>query len=178
MQLYKGVNRLVSMEIKKIEGLIYIVRGQRVMLDYDLAAIYGAKVLQLKRQVRRNLERFPRDFMLTLTREEYEALRCQTGILKRGQHSKYSPFAFTEQGVAMLSGVLSSPRAVEANIAIMRAFIQLRSAVLARKEIAGRVQKLERTQESHEKELGEHAVEIHKVFVALNKMKAPPTRSR
>ena len=86
------------MKITKIETLIYTVRGRQVMLDYDLAAVYGTEVLQLKRQVRRNLERFPDDFMLTLTREEYGALRCQFGILKRGQHSKYSPFAFTEQG--------------------------------------------------------------------------------
>ena len=115
--------------------------------------------------------------MLALTREEYGALRCQFGILKRGQHSKYSPFAFTEQGVAMLSGVLSSQRAIEANIAIMRAFVQLRGVVLASKEIAGRVHKLERTQEQHERELGEHAVEIHKVFVALSGLKPPRGKS-
>lgn len=179
MQLFRGVNRLISMEIKRIEMLIYMVRGQRVMLDYDLAAIYETEVLQLKRQVRRNLERFPKDFMLTLTPAEYEALRCQIGILKkRGQHSKYPPFAFTEQGVAMLSGVLSSPRAVEANIAIMRAFVRLRSAMIASKELAERVHQIERTQDSHDRELGEHAADIHEVFVALIKMGTPRKRRR
>jgi ORF6N domain-containing protein len=166
------------MEIENIGSLIYVLRGQRVMLDYDLAAIYDTEVLQLKRQVRRHLERFPKDFMLTLTREEYEALRCQIGILKHGQHSKYPPFAFTEQGVAMLSGVLSSPRAVEANIAIMRAFVRLRSALVASKELSERVNEIERTQTSHEKELGEHAVDIHEVFVALRKMRAKSPRRR
>jgi hypothetical protein len=166
-------------EIENIGRLIYVLRGQRVMLDYDLAAIYDTEVLQLKRQVRRNLERFPQDFMLTLTPEEYESLRCQIGILKkRGQHSKYPPFAFTEQGVAMLSGVLSSPRAVEANIAIMRAFVRLRSALVASKELSERVNEIERTQNSHEKELGEHAVDIHEVFVALRKMRAKSPRRR
>lgn len=137
------------------------------MLDYDLAAVYDTEVLQLKRQARRNLERFPKDFMLTLTREEYESLRCQIGILKRGQHSKYPPFAFTEQGVAMLSGVLSSSRAIEANIAIMRAFVRLRSALVANMELAERVHKIERTQIAHEKELGEHAARIRDVFAAM-----------
>ena len=177
MQLNRGLDRLVGMEIENIGRLIYVLRGQRVMLDYDLAAIYVTEVLQLKRQVRRNLERFPNDFMLTLTSEEYEALRCQIGILKkRGQHSKYPPFAFTEQGVAMLSGVLNSPRAIEANIAIMRAFVRLRSALIASKELAERVHKIERTQDSHEKELGEHAANIHEVFVALIKMGTPRSK--
>ena len=167
MQLFEGVNRLVSMNIENVGRLIYVLRGQRVMLDYDLASIYETDSRQLKRQVRRNLERFPKDFMLTLTREEYESLRCQIGTLKkRGLHSKYSPFAFTEQGVAMLSGVLSRPRAIEANIAIMRTFVRLRSALIASKELADRVYKIERTQDSHEKELGEHAADIHEVFGA------------
>ncbi|OGS39436.1 MAG: hypothetical protein A2506_01045 [Elusimicrobia bacterium RIFOXYD12_FULL_66_9] len=161
------------MEIENIGRLIHVLRGQRVMLDYDLAAIYGTEVLQLKRQVRRNLERFPQDFMLTLTKSEYESLRCQIGILKRGQHSKYPPFAFTEQGVAMLSGVLSCPRAVEANIAIMRAFVRLRSALVASKELAERVHQIEQTQISQEKELGEHAVQIHEVFAAMRDLSAP-----
>lgn len=129
------------MEIENIGRLIYMLRGQRVMLDYDLASIYDTEVLQLKRQVRRNLERFPQDFMLTLTRAEYESLRCQFGILKRGQHSKYLPFAFTE--------------------------------LVANKDLAERVCEIERTQTFHGKELGEHAVDIHEVFVALRQLRTP-----
>ena len=103
------------------------------MLDYDLAAMYEVDVSQLKRQVRRNIERFPEDFMFELTAEEVSALRCQNGIIKtgRGQHSKYPPFAFTEEGVAMLSGVLRSKVAVQVNINIMRAFVAVRQAVAA-----------------------------------------------
>ena len=94
------------MEISKIGGLIHVVRGQRVMLDFQLAELYEVESKQLKRQVRRNIERFPDDFMFALTRVELTALRCQIGTLKRGQHSKYPPYAFTEQGVAMLSSVV------------------------------------------------------------------------
>ncbi len=116
-----------------IQDIIYDIRGVKVMLDYDLASMYEVDVSQLKRQVRRNIERFPEDFMFELTAEEVSALRCQNGILKtgRGQHSKYPPFAFTEEGVAMLSGVLRSKVAVQVNINIMRAFIAVRQAVAA-----------------------------------------------
>jgi hypothetical protein len=103
------------------------------MLDYDLATMYEVEVAQLKRQVRRNLDHFPKDFMFELTTEELTALRCQNGILKtgRGQHSKYLPFAFTEEGVAMLSGLLRSKIAIQVNINIMRAFVAVRQAVAA-----------------------------------------------
>ena len=116
-----------------IQDLIYDIRGVRVMLDYDLASMYEVDVSQLKRQVRRNIDRFPEDFMFELTAEEVSALRCQNGILKtgRGQHSKYLPFAFTEEGVAMLSGVLRSKVAVQVNINIMRAFVAVRQAIAA-----------------------------------------------
>ena len=101
------------------------------MLDSDLAVLYEVEVKQLKRQVRRNIERFPKDFMFELTHDEYESLRCQNDALKsgRGQHSKYMPFAFTEEGVAMLSGILRSKTAVQVNINIMRAFVAIRHAV-------------------------------------------------
>lgn len=99
-----------SVQVDTIKSSIYEVRGQRVMLDSDLAELYEVEVSQLKRQVRRNIDRFPEDFMFELTREEYDSLRCQNGTIKggRGQHSKYLPFAFTEEGVAMLSGMLKS----------------------------------------------------------------------
>ena len=116
-----------------IQDIIYDIRGAKVMLDYDLASMYEVDVSQLKRQVRRNINRFPEDFMFELTAEEVSALRCQNGILKtgRGQHSKYPPFAFTEEGVAMLSGVLRSKVAVQVNINIMRAFVAVRQAIAA-----------------------------------------------
>lgn len=116
-----------------IKDVIYEVRGQKVMLDTDLAEMYEVEVSQLKRQVRRNIDRFPKDFMFELTPEEVSSLRCQNGILKtgRGQHSKYLPFAFTEEGVAMLSGVLRSKVAVQVNINIMRAFVAVRQAIAA-----------------------------------------------
>ena len=116
-----------------IQDIIYDIRGAKVMLDYDLASMYEVDVSQLKRQVRRNIDRFPEDFMFELTSEEVSALRCQNGILKtgRGQHSKYLPFAFTEEGVAMLSGVLRSKVAVQVNINIMRAFVAVRQAIAA-----------------------------------------------
>ncbi len=94
--------------IERIESKILVIRGQKVLLDSDLAELYRVDTGQLKRQVRRNLDRFPDDFMFELTKEEYDSLRCQFGTLKRGKHSKYLPFAFTEQGVAMLSSVLNS----------------------------------------------------------------------
>ena len=93
-----------------VERLIHTIRGQKVMIDIDLAILYGAETRQLKRAVRRNIGRFPADFMFELTFEEYSALRCQFGTLEKGAHAKYRPFAFTEQGVAMLSGVLNSPK--------------------------------------------------------------------
>ena len=123
----------IQLSDNTIHDIIYDIRGVKVMLDYDLAAMYEVDVSQLKRQVRRNIERFPEDFMFELTAEEVSALRCQNGILKtgRGQHSKYPPFAFTEEGVAMLSGVLRSKVAVQVNINIMRAFVAVRQAVAA-----------------------------------------------
>lgn len=113
--------------VERIENKILLVRGQKVLLDSHLAELYGVETSQLKRQVRRNIERFPNDFMFELTLNEYNSLRCQIGALKKGEHSKYLPFVFTEQGVAMLSGVLNSRRAVLVNIAIMRAFVQMRT---------------------------------------------------
>lgn len=126
---------------RRIERAIISLRGHRVLLDADLAKMYGVEPRALIQAVKRNQARFPADFMFQLTAEEAERLRSQTVILKRkgrGQHSKYQPYAFTEQGVAMLSSVLRSPRAVQVNIEIMRTFVRLRRmlqkhAALARK---------------------------------------------
>jgi hypothetical protein len=109
-QTLKELRKLTASGTYRSDGIF------RVMLDYDLAEMYAVETKQLKRQVRRNMERFPADFMLDLTFEEYEGLRSQVGTLKRGEHSKYAPMVFTEQGVAMLSSVLSSPTAIEVNI--------------------------------------------------------------
>ena len=135
---------------EQIEKSILLLRGQKVMLDADLANLYGVDARQLKRQVRRNRDRFPTDFMFELSKEEYDALRRHFGTLKRGEHSKYLPYAFTEQGVAMLSSVLRSKRAVRVNIRIMRAFVKLRELVGAHKELAGKLAELERTVVSHD----------------------------
>lgn len=116
----------ISVSDDSIGSKIYVIRNQKVMLDSDLAALYQVDTKQLKRQVRRNIERFPEDFMFELTREEYEILRSQFGTLKRGEHSKYLPMAFNEQGVAMLSSVLSSPTAIKVNIQIIRVFAKIR----------------------------------------------------
>ena len=123
------MNNMLNKEQKLslLQSKIYVIRGQKVMLDFDLAEAYGVETSQLKRQVRRNLERFEGDdFMIVLTRDELS--RCQIGTLniKRGQNIKYLPFAFTELGVAMLSSVLKTPSAIKVNRDIMRAFVALR----------------------------------------------------
>ena len=114
-----------------IQQKIYLIRGEQVMLDFDLAEMYGMETRTLKQAVRRNMNRFPSDFMFELTKEEYASLRSQFVTLKkgRGQHTKYLPFAFTEQGVAMLSSILNSDIAIEVNIAIMRTFVAVRRLV-------------------------------------------------
>ena len=128
------MNNILSKEdqLALIQSKIYVIRGQKVMLDFDLAEAYGVETSQLKRQVRRNIERFEGDdFMIELTRDELS--RCQIGTLniKRGQNIKYLPFAFTELGVAMLSSVLKSPAAIKVNRDIMRAFVAVRQMVSA-----------------------------------------------
>ena len=120
------------MELQPIQNKIYEIRGFKVMLDFDLAGMYGTETKVLKQSVRRNIERFPGDFMFELTRNEYNSLRSQIVTLEvgRGKYSKYLPFAFTEQGVAMLSTVLNSKAAIAININIMRAFVAVRQLLL------------------------------------------------
>lgn len=121
---------------------IYYIREQKVMLDSDLAELYEVETKQLKRQVRRNAERFPDDFMFELTREEYNSLRSQIGTLKRGEHMKYLPMAFTEQGVAMLSSVLNSSRAINVNIQIIRIFTRIRQMFMDNTELRLEIEKI------------------------------------
>ncbi len=124
---------IVPIEI--ITNKIYFIRNIKVMLDRDLAGLYGVETKVLKQAVRRNIKRFPDDFMFELTKEEKQSLRSQNVTLKRGQHSKYLPFAFTEHGVLMLSSVLKSERAVQVNIQIMQVFTKLRQMVLDNEEL-------------------------------------------
>ena len=126
------------MELQIIQNKIYEIRGMRVMLDFDLAEMYETETKRLKEAVRRNLNRFPTDFMFELNAEEYNSLRTQFATLEktgRGKHTKYLPFTFTEQGVAMLASILNSPKAIEINISIVRAFIALRQYALGYAEL-------------------------------------------
>lgn len=128
-----------------ITNKIHIIRNQKVMLDYDLATLYEIETKVLKQSVKRNFERFPEDFMFELTETEYKSLRSQFVTLEigRGKYSKYLPYAFTEQGVAMLSGVLKSEKAIKINIAIMRTFVILRNSLLNLEEITSKVKEIE-----------------------------------
>ena len=132
------MNKLIIEENIKIEDMIYEIRGKQVMLDSDLARLYHVETKYLKRQVNRNIDRFPKDFCFKLSKDEYNyILRCQNGTLeiKQGGFSKYLPYAFTEQGIAMLSGVIRSEPAVKMNIKIMRAFVSMRHYLNDNKDI-------------------------------------------
>ena len=136
-----------------IESRILLIRGQKVMLDSELADLYGVSTGRLNEAVKRNRQRFPEDFMFRLTREEgrgLERLKSQIAILKRGQHRKYAPSVFTEQGIAMLSSVLTSERAVLVNIAIVRTFVRLRQLLATHEELARRLDQLEWRQSEQE----------------------------
>jgi phage regulator Rha-like protein len=156
---------------EEIEHTILLIRGQKVMLDRDLARLYGVQTKILNKAVSRNLDRFPADFMFQLTPEEHDSLRFQFGTLKRGQHSKYLPFVFTQEGVAMLSGVLRSPRAVQVNVAIMRAFVRLRETLSLHKELAHKLADLERKIENHDEN-------IRSLFDAIRQLMTPPETPR
>lgn len=130
------------MQLQTIQNKIYEIRGQNVMLDSDLAVLYGVETKRLKEAVRRNLQRFPKDFMFKLTEEEFENLRTQFATSSWGG-ARYLPFAFTEQGVAMLSSVLSGAKAIEVNIQIVRAFVFLRQFALSNTELTEKLRKLE-----------------------------------
>lgn len=148
---------------KTVEQKIYLIRGFKVMFDDDLARLYGVQTKRLLEAVRRNRKRFPIDFMFQISWEEATGSRSQFASLKRGQNLKYRPYVFTEQGVAMLSSVLRSDRAIEVNIAIMRAFVKLREIITQNKELAGKLNELER-------KVGEHDEEIAAIFDAIKKL--------
>lgn len=163
----KPTESLIPVEL--IERRIYLIRGHKVMLDRDLADLYQVETSALNRQVKRNIERFPADFMFQLNDEEAEALRCQFGISKpegRGGR-RYLPYAFTQEGVAMLSSVLRSDRAVLVNIAIMRAFVRLREILISNKDLASRLDSLEKKYDSR----------FRVVFDAIRKLTEPVSDS-
>ena len=162
------MKELIPVEI--IEKKIYLIRGHKVMLDRDLAELYGVETRVLNQAVRRNLDRFPEDFMFALTREEIMNL-SQIVISSRIKHAP-NVFVFAEQGVAMLSGVLNSERAIQVNIAIMRTFVKLREMLSSNKELAHKLTLLENRIEKHDGE-------IKAIFNAIRQLMVPPeTRSK
>lgn len=160
---------LIPQEI--VEQKIFLIRNTKVMVDRDLSQLYGVEVKQLKRQVRRNIDRFPNDFMFELSKEEYKSLRSHFGTLKRGEHSKYLPYAFTEHRILMLSSVLNSKRAIHVNIQIMRIFVKLRKILSTHKELAYKLSELERKIEKHDGE-------IKTIFQAIRQLMAPPEKPK
>ncbi|MGH2854161.1 MAG: ORF6N domain-containing protein [Solirubrobacteraceae bacterium] len=162
--------------VPAIEKRILVVRERQVMLDEDLAELYGVETRRLIEQVKRNRERFPSDFMLQLTKDEAAALRSQSATSNTGRGGRrYAPYVFTEQGVAMLSSVLRSKRAVAVNIAIMRAFVELRRAAASDAAIERRLEDFERETEA---KLGQHDQQLDEIFRALRQLISPPPRPK
>lgn len=153
-----------------IRSLIYIVRGHKVLLDRHLAELYDVETGALNRAVKRNRDRFPPDFMFQLTEHEWENLKCQFGISSWGGDRRALPHVFTEQGVAMLSSVLNSKRAIQVNIAIMRTFVQVRQMLSAHKELAARLDALERR-------FADHDESIRSLFGAIRELMEPPAKA-
>ena len=159
--------------VDAIASRILTLRGQRVIVDTDLATLYGVPTKRLNEQVRRNAERFPADFMFALSQEEWDALRSQSATLKtgRGQHRKYLPYAFTEHGAIMAATVLNSPRAVEVSIYGVRAFVQWRELLAGHKELAKRLNELETRME---RKLMTQDQAIAGILNAIRQLMAPP----
>jgi hypothetical protein len=164
--------------IQSIQNRIYTLRGERVMLDRDLASLYDIEIKVFNQAVKRHSIRFPPDFMFQLTKEEHKAmqsfniipdpqmdLRSQNVTLKagRGQHRKYLPYAFTEQGVAMLSGILNSERAIQMNIAIMRAFVEIKKILIRETDLKKQLQQIK-------DRIGEHDVQLNQIYDALENL--------
>lgn len=160
---------LVPVEV--IERKIYLIRGEKVMLSSDLAELYGVEPKVLIQAVKRNIERFPEDFMFQLTNQEFINLKSQFVTSSWGGIRRANPYAFTEQGVAMLSSVLRSKQAVHVNIAIMRAFVKLREILSINKELAHKLAQLERKIEKHDEE-------IKLIFDAIRQLMTPPETKR
>jgi len=150
--------------IELIEKKILVIRGEKVMLDADLAELYGVETKMLMRAIKRNIDRFPADFMIQLDKEEFENLRFHFGTSSQWGGRRYLPYVFTEQGVAMLSSVLNSERAVKVNIEIMRAFVKLREMIASHKDLAKRLDELEK----------KYDAQFKIVFDAIRQLMATP----
>ena len=166
-----STSRQLALPMELVERRISLIRGQKVMLSMHLAELYKTEPRVLVQAVKRNLARFPKDFMFQLTRKEFATLKSQTVISNRGGVRRATPYAFTEQGVAMLSSVLKSERAVQVNIAIMRAFVKLRQIMASHKNLAHRIAALER-------KYGSHDEEIQAIFSAIKQLLEPPVSSK
>ena len=162
------VNKKSLIPVDRIEKAILLIRGQKVMLDVDLAGLYGVETKVLVQAVKRNLERFPEDFMFQLSQEEFAILRSQIVTSSDWGGRRYRPYAFTEQGVAMLSSVLRSQRAIQVNIEIMRAFIRLRQMLASHVELARKLDALEK----------KYDAQFKQVFEAIRQLMAPPEPKR
>ena len=152
----------------QIQSAIVLIRGQRVMLDSDLAELYDVETKRLNEQVRRNPDRFPPDFMFQLSAEEWESLRSQIATLKRGEHRKYLPYAFTEHGALMLANVLNSDRAAQASVQVVRAFVRLRQMLASHAELARKLAALERRFDT----------QFKVVFETIRRLMSPPQIKR
>ena len=150
------------MELELIKNSILDIRGKRVILDYELAKLYGIETKRLKESVRRNLRRFPEDFMFELSQEEWFNLRSQFASSSWGG-KRYSPFAFTEQGVAMLSGILNSDKAIEMNIAIMRAFVAVRQVLIKQSDTKEQLKQIK-------ERIGEHDAQLNQLYDAMENL--------
>ena len=160
-----GMKKIVLLN-QEVESKVFVIRGQRVMLDRDLAELYAVSTKRFNEQVRRNISRFPEDFMFQLTEEEDHILRSQIATSSWGGR-RYLPFTFTEQGIAMLSSVLNSERAIQVNIAIMRTFVRLKQTLWLNKELAYKFRELEDRVSVHDQE-------IQSIFKAIRRLMAPP----
>lgn len=158
--------KLITQEI--IEQIIFLVRGKKIMVDHDLATLYKVKTYRLNEQVKRNIKRFPEDFMFQLTDDEKNELIANCDRFKSLKHSTSNPYAFTEQGIAMLSSVLNSNKAIEINIQIMRTFTKLRELMLVHKDLRIKIEELERKYDS----------QFKIVFDALRKLIDPPQKPK
>ena len=153
---------------EKIERRIFSIRGKQVMLDRDLAILYGVETKVLNQAVKRNLERFPHDFMFQLTAQETKILRSQFVTLEQGRYSKYYPYAFTEYGILMLSSVLNSDRAIEVNIQIMRTFTKIREMMVTHKDLRQKIEDMERKYDN----------QFQIVFKAIKRLIDPPQKRK
>lgn len=174
------MSKAVALIDETVISKIYFIRSKKVMLDRDLAEMYGVETKRLNEQVRRNLKRFPPDFMFQLTEEESDSLRSQIATLEKGKgkHTKYLPYVFTEQGVAMLSSVLNSETAIEVNIQIIRIFTRMREILLTHKDVLIKLEQLEKNMVIQNEITKKHENEIQAIFRALKQLLNPEPQPR